>query len=138
MEDDSAKILLGAILYAAFLIALGFLLFASEEANAQGRFNPERFYQDQWCNEHGGRTEVVQEDSTRVDCITYAHAIEFDFADKWAEALAQALHYSIMTDMPPGIVLIVEEPDDMRFVQRLAQVITTFSIDVELWVMSRE
>lgn len=98
------------------------------------RLNPERFYQDRWCNELGGQTEVIQEDRTRVDCVTYFHAIEFDFADKWAEALGQALHYGRMTGMAPGIVLIVEDPEDMRYVERLRAVLVHYNLNVGVWV----
>ena len=97
------------------------------------RLNHERFYQDEWCDRHGGETEVVQLDRTRVDCITYAHAIEFDFADKWAEALGQALHYGRLTGLRAGIVLIVEDPGDLRYVQRLVENIEHYSLPVDLF-----
>ena len=44
----------------------------------------EASYQDAWCLIHGGVTEYENADHTRVDCLTKTHAVEFDFANKWA------------------------------------------------------
>ena len=55
--------------------------------------------------------EVVLQDKARVDCVTNTHAIEFDFAPKWAESIGQALYYGEVLKKKPGIVLIVENPE---------------------------
>lgn len=47
--------------------------------------------------------EVQLQDGTRCDCITREHAMEFIFADKWAETIGQSLHYSILTENIAGI-----------------------------------
>ena len=47
----------------------------------------ESFYQEQYAKKLGGRTEVTMPDGTRCDILTDTHAIEVDFADKWAEAV---------------------------------------------------
>ena len=39
--------------------------------------------------EIGGKVEVVMKDGTRCDILTATHAIEVDFAKKWAEAIGQ-------------------------------------------------
>jgi len=57
----------------------------------------ESSYQHAWCSEHNGIEEYENSDFTRVDCLTDTHAIEFDFANKLAESIGQALHYSFMT-----------------------------------------
>lgn len=62
-----------------------------------GHEHPEKWYQERWCKEHGGKAEVMLEDRTRCDCLTKSHAIEFDFGPKWAESIGQALYYSIQT-----------------------------------------
>lgn len=36
-------------------------------------------------------------DNTRVDCMTDTLAVEFDFANKWAECIGQALYYGKQT-----------------------------------------
>ena len=45
----------------------------------------ERFYQEKFAREIGGQVEVVMKDGTRCDILTTTHAIEVDFAKKWAE-----------------------------------------------------
>ena len=45
----------------------------------------ERYYQEKFAREIGGQVEVVMKDGTRCDILTTTHAIEVDFAKKWAE-----------------------------------------------------
>ena len=70
----------------------------------------EASYQNVWCSMHNGIEEYENQDFTRVDCLTDKHAVEFDFANKWAESIGQALHYGIMTGKKPKIVLILDDP----------------------------
>ena len=51
--------------------------------------------------------EVVMNDGTRCDILTATHAIEVDFAKKWAEAIGQSLHYALHTGKRPAVALIV-------------------------------
>lgn len=97
------------------------------------RLHTEKFYQNNWCLTQNGETEVILPDRTRVDCLTQTHAIEFDFGDKWAEAIGQALYYSIQTGKKPGVVLILEEKSNYRFWIRLNTVIDHFALPIEAW-----
>ncbi len=93
------------------------LVFFVVDARAQ----TEDAYNRAWCAEQGGRAEVILRDRTRVDCLTDTHAVEADFAGKSLkpyEALGQAVHYSRMTGLLPGVLLIVRKPSDCRFVER--------------------
>ena len=38
---------------------------------------------------------MTMPDGTRCDILTDTHAIEVDFADKWAEAIGQSLNYAM-------------------------------------------
>ena len=67
----------------------------------------ERYYQEQFAKEIGGQVEVVMKDGTRCDILTSTHAIEVDFAKKWAEAIGQSLNYAMQTGKRPGVALIV-------------------------------
>ena len=80
----------------------------------------------------GGRQEVVLEDRTRVDCLTFMYAIEFDFADKWAEAIGQALHYGQMKQRRAMIWLIVEKESDVKYYHRAHSVITKGLLPIDL------
>jgi len=84
-----------------------------------GHLHPEKYYQNLWCEKVGGITEYVLDDGTRVDCLTDEYAIEFDFAPKWAESIGQALYYAEKTGKKPGIVLIMENEGDERYLERV-------------------
>ena len=103
-----------------------------------GRLHPEKYYQQKWCDRRGGRTEVRLLDRTRCDCLTEKYAIEFDFANKWAEALGQALHYGRMTGRTPGIVLILEKDSDWKYYLRLTRIIRKFNLPVRVWVVEAQ
>ena len=90
----------------------------------------EKEYQDCWCDKAGGVTEYVLPDKTRVDCLMDKYAIEFDFAEKWAESIGQAIYYAIMTKKKPGVVLILEKPKDKRYLKRLETVAKKLKIKV--------
>ena len=79
----------------------------------------ESYYVNQWCTPDFGRKEAVLWDMTRVDCLAKDYAIEFDFAKKWAESAGQSLYYSKMTKRPAGVVLILQNITDYRYVKRL-------------------
>ena len=112
-------------------IILGFVTIALI-ANAKN-LHPEKWYQAEWCKTNGGQLEVVLPDKTRCDCVTSSHAIEFDFGRKWAEAIGQALYYSIQTGKKPGIVLILERKGDYKYWIRLNTIISHFGLPIDTW-----
>jgi hypothetical protein len=75
-------------------------------------------------------TEYRLDDGTRVDCLTDQYAIEFDFGPKWAESIGQALYYAEMTGRQPGVVLILEQPGDDRYLNRLRRVADKYNISI--------
>lgn len=96
---------------------------------------PERDYQKAWCDRAGGVMEYRLDDGARVDCLTATHAVEFDFSAKWAEAIGQALFYGIKTGKAPGVVLILEGPNDQKHLDRLQAVADKYGIKV--WTMGK-
>ena len=90
----------------------------------------EKEYQDAWCQQQEGLTELVLDDQARVDCVTASHAVEVDFAGKWAESIGQALYYGLKTKLPPGVLLILEYESDQRYLRRLKAVATEYGITV--------
>jgi len=118
-------------------LAICFLLPLPGKAEAK-RLHKEAAYQSYWCAKAGGVTEIRLSDSTRVDCLTDTHAIEFDFGSKWAEAIGQALHYSVMTGKPAGIVLIMETQEDQKYLLILKNIIDKKNIVLEVWTITPE
>ncbi|MEO5356924.1 MAG: hypothetical protein H7844_06460 [Nitrospirae bacterium YQR-1] len=96
-----------------------------------GHLYKEKEYQSVWCSEHGGITEYVLDDRSRVDCLLPDIVVEFDFAAKWAESIGQAIYYGLKTNKKPAIVLILENPQkDKKYLKRLKKVADTYGITV--------
>ena len=92
----------------------------------------EASYQRAWCLMQNGVEEYENKDKTRVDCLTATHAVEFDFANKWAESIGQALHYQKMTGKRAKVVLILEKPKkQMVYFKRVEALSRIYDFDVE-------
>ena len=89
--------------------------------------HPESWYVEQSCT---GEVEVRLSDRTRVDCLTDQYAIEYDFTNKWYEAIGQALHYGLMTGRKAGIVLVGTQKD--AGYKRALNVIRAYGLPIEL------
>lgn len=124
---------------AVFVMLAGFLVLAGT-AEAK-RLHHEEEYQRSWCEAQRGEMEVILANGARVDCVTAYFAVEFDFADKWAESLGQALCYADGTGLEPGIVLIVEpdvsEKNERDYLARLRAAIRASRRDVKVWIVRR-
>lgn len=96
------------------------------------RLNPEAHYQKIAAKEYSGQTEVVMPDGTRCDIVTETHAIEVDFADKWAEAIGQSLNYSFQTNKKAGILLILESPKDERHLIRVQSIVEHYKLPIDV------
>ena len=110
-------------------LLLGLALTASLGA---ARLNPEAHYQKIAAKKYNGQTEVILPDGTRCDIVTETHAIEVDFADKWAEAIGQSLNYSFQLNKKAGILLILEKPDDERHLIRVESIIKQFKLTIDV------
>ncbi len=97
----------------------------------------EKDYQNYWCRANGGVTEVILPDKARVDCVTRTHAVEFDFAKKWAESIGQSIYYGAQLNKKAGIVLISENgQSDEKYINRVKSISRVHNID--LWVITPE
>lgn len=92
----------------------------------------ESSYQHAWSKLHNGIEEYENKDHTRVDCLTKTHAVEFDFANKWAESIGQCLHYQKMTGKKGMVVLILENPEkEMVYYNRVKALSKIHGFDAE-------
>lgn len=67
--------------------------------------------------------EVRLVDDSRVDLINNQYAIEVDWSPKWAEAIGQSIHYSLMSGKDPAVLLLVKDPkEEWRHLVRAARV----------------
>ena len=81
--------------------------------------------------------EVVLPDKTRCDCVTDTHAIEFDFGNKWTEAVGQSLYYSLQPGKKAGVVLILENVKDRKYWIRLKTTIEHFNLPIDTWAVGK-
>ncbi|MCL6270031.1 hypothetical protein M3P05_08815 [Sansalvadorimonas sp. 2012CJ34-2] len=105
------------------------LLHAAQPAQAAREF----WYQKVWCEGKGGKVEHELPQGPRVDCLTKTHAIEMDFARKWPEAIGQSLHYSLLTGLEAGIVLILKSPGETHHIHAARKVIKHYQLPIKLW-----
>lgn len=96
-----------------------FLLFLFWLAGCAHKPLHEKDYQRWWCEKHNGEMEYRLKDGTRVDCLTPEYAVEVEFAHKWAESIGQALYYARSTARKPGVLLILKDKGEERFLKRL-------------------
>ncbi|MBQ8634816.1 hypothetical protein IJX73_02010 [bacterium] len=115
------------------ILRIALLILCTSTAVNAKHIHPEKFYQNIWCKEQKGISEYQLIDNTRVDCLTKTHAVEFDFASKWAEAIGQSLHYARMTGKNAGIVLIIEQNDDYKHYAKIKPLCEKYNIS--LWEM---
>jgi len=93
----------------------------------------EKEYQNFWAEQNNAiAIEYVLPDRARVDIITKEYAIEVDFASKWAEAVGQSLYYAEMTKLKPGILLILENIKEYKFVFRIRVLTEKYGIKLFL------
>ena len=57
-----------------------------------------------------------------MDCLTREYAVEVEYAPKWAESIGQALYYAQSTGRKPGVLMIMQNDKDERFLKRLRAV----------------
>ena len=114
-----------------FRLPLVALILMSTGLNA-ARLNPEAHYQEIAAKKYSGQTEVVLPDGTRCDIVTETHAIEVDFADKWAEAIGQSLNYSFQLNKKAGILLILESSKDEKHLIRVQGIIEHYKLPIDI------
>ena len=103
------------------------------------RLYHEAEYQKAWCDKRGGVMEYELPDKTRVDCLLPDLAVEFDFANKWAECIGQALYYSKMTGKQPACVLIMENGEkDLKYLKRLRKAAYKKGVNMRTFTLKPE
>lgn len=111
-----------------FLISV--FIFLMGNTGFAEHLHAEKYYQTIWCNANRGVLEYRLKDNTRVDCLTNAYAVEFDFAKKWAESIGQSLYYGKETGHMPAIGLIIENQGDLKYYYRILPLCSYYKIKV--------
>jgi len=125
------------VLIFVFLVCLVGYIGARADEPVPPRKWHEADYAEAWAAAHAGVCEVRNADATRTDIVTETHAIEVDYAHKWAEAVGQCLHYAIMTELQPGVVLILDDDKDQRYVERIKRISRRYHLCITVWTMRK-
>lgn len=120
---------------AAFLISFIFLGFFSAFGSQR---KGERYYQVKWCAANRGEMEVRMSDGTRADCVTETHAVEMDFARKWAEGLGQALRYARLTGKRGAVALIWKNQRDRAKIMNLIRDVRYYKLPIDVFLIEAE
>ena len=103
------------------------------------RIYSEKVYQTQWCNQHNGKMEYRLNDKARVDCVTDTLAVEFDFANKWAECVGQALYYWRQTNkQPAGVLSMANGEIALKYLYRLRRAAYKKGVNMRTYTMKPE
>lgn len=83
----------------------------------------------------GGRLEVPVSHG-RVDLMTEDYAIEVELAPEWKESIGQALWYGLQSNKKPGIVIVMRQRSDYKYVQMLYSTLRYAGIQnsIKVWV----
>jgi len=119
------------------VVVMVLMVLASCAGTAQAKhLHKERVYQEAWCAKQEGTLEVRVPGGLRIDCETTTHAVEVDFASKWAEAIGQSVAYAGATGKRAGILLIIEKPSDERHLAKLRQAIGAGGLSIDIWTIT--
>ena len=103
-------------------LVVGLLVYVLMTACAGICENKIKMYEKDYVNHYcEGITEYVLPDKTRVDCLTDDYAIEFDYAKKWAESIGQSLYYASKTGKKPAVAIILTNPSDTKYIERIQE-----------------
>lgn len=106
---------------------------------AARRLYPEATYQKKWCEAKGGVAEYKLADKARIDCLTPELAVEFDFANKWAECIGQAIYYGQQTNRQAACVLIMENGEkDLKYLKRLRRAAYRKGVNLRTFTLKPE
>jgi len=91
----------------------------------------EREHQDANCM---GQKEVVIKGG-RIDCLTDTHAIEYEFANKWKDAISQSRWYALQAGKKAGIVMILRKESDKKYLEYLREYLSGYDMYIRVWVL---
>jgi len=95
----------------------------------------ESYYRDEFAKIIDGEVEVRLDDKTSCDIVTEEYACEVDWANKWAEAVGQSLHYSQKLNKKPAVVLLVKKDSDYLKARFIENIFDKLELEYKIWVL---
>lgn len=95
--------------------------------------NSEEYFKSEIQKTIGGKLEHVVKNG-RVDLLTEEIAYEVTWASEWKDAIGKALWYGMQTHRDAGIILIVENQADQKYIKQLKTTIEYMNGNKEIHV----
>ena len=111
---------------------------AIDEPSGRATAKTEADYVALLCPRLDGVQEYRTSSGTRVDCLTAAQAIEFDWVHKWYEGITQALYYAMLTERQAAVALIEKGPNPQRYVARARALIDFYELPVQMLIVPED
>ena len=139
-ERKYAAIALAAAMAA---IVAAFLLMSAPKKIPQKDLVKKSDFVEKWCGKKDGIEEYRLPDKTRADCfLSGEFAAEFDWSDKWAEAIGQSLHYAAATDAEPWIVLLPRKNVQARAFRshaaKILRIVDEYELPINIVCLNRK
>jgi hypothetical protein len=81
----------------------------------------------------GGEREHSVE-SGRIDLLTDEYAFEIEWANKWKDAIGQAIWYGLQTNKKPGIILLLKSKENYKYYIQLNSALTYANLNERIVV----
>jgi hypothetical protein len=81
----------------------------------------------------GGVREYSVE-SGRIDLLTDEYAFEIEWANKWKDAIGQAIWYGLQTNKKPGIILLLKSKENYKYYIQLNSALTYANLNERIVV----
>jgi hypothetical protein len=95
----------------------------------------EKYYTNKFATIVKGKTQQYLSNKRYADIITDTFAIEVEYANKFPESIGQSLDYSMVTYKKAGILLIVNDKNDDKYVDELMEIIYYHKLQITVWLM---
>jgi len=100
----------------------------------------EDYHLNKWCK---ARSDFITTErrvkAGYVDCLLTDYAIEFGFAHKWKEDIAQARWYALQTGKKAGMVMILKKPTDTKYFEYVMEYLQFYNGDsqpIKIWTVN--
>ena len=100
------------------LTLLSLLFFSCKKEQVVLEPGSEEFFKSEIQKIIGGKLEYTVKNG-RVDLLTKEIAYEVTWASEWKDAIGKALWYGMQTHRDAGIILIVENQSDQKYIKQL-------------------
>ena len=110
-----------------------FSLFSCKKKQVSLEPGSEEFFKNEIQKKIGGKLEYSVKNG-RVDLLTEEVAYEVTWASEWKDAIGKSLWYGMQTHRASGIILIVSDKSDEKYISQLKSTLSYMSSNKEIIV----